>query len=336
MAEATDLPVGVRREAAPPERTVIVWTTRSLPVLFDLLDSIGLLAARLAPGDTEDFIAASGPPMLLLADPALLDEPATAVLDRLRTRSGAPRVCALAGTDTSAASLLTAMRTGLTDVIDPADPAAISALLGPAAGRERVLAIGAHPDDVEIGCGAALARHALSGNPVTVLTLSRGGVGGNQEQRRGEAVAAAITLGTQLLMADLPDTRLGEAPELVEIIEGVIAHLNPTTIYTHSEADNHQDHRATHRGSIIAARRTPRVFCYQSPSSRNAFAPTRFIPCADTLDTKLAALACYRSQSTRHYLDPELVVATARYWARQLPAQRYAEPFEVVRDTELQ
>ena len=52
-----------------------------------------------------------------------------------------------------------------------------------------------------------------------------------------------------------------------------------------------------------------------------------------SIDDKVRLLAHFRSQSTRHYMDPDLVVATARYWARQVPQIRYAEPFEVLRST---
>ncbi|WP_232233001.1 PIG-L deacetylase family protein [Kitasatospora arboriphila] len=177
-------------------------------------------------------------------------------------------------------------------------------------------------------------RHAGHGHPITVLTLSRGAVGGDQHIRRVEAVTAAVAMSAQLLVADLPDTRIGEAPRLVTLIEEVIALVRPTTVYVHSGADNHQDHRAVHEATLIAARRVQQVFCYQSPSSRNGFAPTKFVPVDESIDTKVAVLQHYRSQSTRHYLDPELITATARYWARQLPHTRYAEPFEVIRATD--
>jgi LmbE family N-acetylglucosaminyl deacetylase len=141
-------------------------------------------------------------------------------------------------------------------------------------------------------------------------------------------------MSTELLMGDLPDTRMGEAPEMVSLIEGVIAAVDPTTVYVHSPADNHQDHRAVHEATVIAARRVRELFCYQSPSSRNGFAPTRFVPVDETIDGKVQVLSHYRTQSTRHYLEPDLVVASARYWARQLVHARYAEPFEVVRASE--
>lgn len=329
------LPTGVVRVATAPQRVAIVWASRTVDTVIDVLTDSGYLPVRLAVSDTEGFVSSSGAPPVMLIDSAALDDRAVAVVGALR-RGRQIRVCVLAGSDAAAAGLLVALRAGFTEVVDPDDHDALVGALAPTAaeGAERVLAVGAHPDDVEIGCGATLLRHSLLGHPVTVLTLSGGAVGGPAQARRAEAAAAAMAMSAQLLMADLPDTRLGEAGEMTTIIEQVIAAVRPTTVYVHSAADSHQDHRAVHEKALIAARRVQQVFCYQSPSSRNGFAPTKFVPVEDTVDAKVAVLKQYRSQSTRHYLDPELVVATARYWARQLPHTRYAEPFEVIRATE--
>lgn len=83
---------------------------------------------------------------------------------------------------------------------------------------------------------------------------------------------------------------------MIAHIEGVIAAVRPTRIYVHSEADNHQDHRAVHRASIIAARRVQQLFCYQSPSSRNEFAPTKFVAVEATIHEKVSVLSRYQSQ----------------------------------------
>ena len=81
---------------------------------------------------------------------------------------------------------------------------------------------------------------------------------------------------------------------------------------------------------MVACRRIARVYGYQSPSSTVAFAPKRFIPIDDHLATKLAAIACYSSQTeVRDYLAEDLLTATARYWGR-FTNVRYAEPLEVI------
>lgn len=201
-----------------------------------------------------------------------------------------------------------------------------------AAPAQTVLAIGAHPDDVEIGVGATLAAHAAAGNAIVILTLSSGAVGGDVQERRHEALAAAAHVGARLFLHDFTDTRLDPADGLITTIEQTIHEVEPAVVYTHSAADRHQDHRAVREATEVAARRVPTLACYQSPSSTIAFAPSRFVPVDAYLDTKLEMLAAFASQAHRDYLDPELVRATARYWSRFGAGARYAEPLEVLRE----
>ena len=105
----------------------------------------------------------------------------------------------------------------------------------------------------------------------------------------------------------------------------------PTHVYTHSLSDNHQDHRAVHRATLVAARTVPEVCCYQAPSTNISFTPSRFVDVTATIDRKLEAIRAFHSQwSTRGYLEDELILATARYWSR-FGSGRYAEALEIVR-----
>lgn len=337
-ARGLALPDGLVREAHAPDRLVLLWTARETQAVVGAVLEAGELPVTITPEETVSLVEESGAPSLLLVDSDLLDDATLAVLEDLRRRFPQTRVVVLADDDSAGEGLLRALRARLSEVVSPRDTEALVEVVRGAAeqqpGQERVLAVGAHPDDVEIGCGATLLRHRAAGHHLTVLTLSRGAVGGPQELRRREAVGAAVMMGAELVMGDLPDTRMSEATEAIGLVEQVIAAVRPTTLYVHSKWDNHQDHRAVHDVTMIAARRVPQVYCYQSPSSRNGFDPTRFVPVTDTIHDKVRLLAHYDSQATRHYLDPELVVASARYWARQLPSARYAEPFEVIRSSE--
>ena len=117
-------------------------------------------------------------------------------------------------------------------------------------------------------------------------------------------------------------------------ITRVIEEVAPDTIYTHSGQDLNQDHRNVHHATAVAARRVPRLFCYQSASSTVEFRPTRFVPVDEFMDRKLAVIRSYTSQvKTRRYLDAELLRATSRYWSRY-GHSRFVEPFEVARDAE--
>ena len=198
--------------------------------------------------------------------------------------------------------------------------------------REVVLAIGAHPDDVEIGVGGTLAAHSQLGHEVAVLTLSRGARGGLEQERARESEQAAQVFGAKLYLEDLEDTRISEGDPTIRIISRVIGEVRPTMIYTHSVHDVHQDHRNTHRAVMVAGRQIGRVFCFQSPSATVDFRPSKFVPIDAQLDAKLQAIGAFGSQvALRPYLEPDLISATARYWSR-FSDGRYAEAFEVIRD----
>ncbi|MCC2321461.1 PIG-L family deacetylase [Cellulomonas xiejunii] len=199
--------------------------------------------------------------------------------------------------------------------------------------RQRILAVGAHPDDVEIGAGATLAAHGAAGDDLVILTLSGGAVGGSTTVRQAEAAAAAAVVGARLIHLDFPDTHLVPAEGIITAIERTIEEVQPDRIYTHSAHDRHQDHRAVHEAVEIAARQVPNVWCFQSPSSTVAFAPNRFVDVAGFVDTKLQMLAAYESQAHRDYMRPDMVRATTRYWSR-FSTSDDVEPLETVRASE--
>jgi LmbE family N-acetylglucosaminyl deacetylase/CheY-like chemotaxis protein len=199
-------------------------------------------------------------------------------------------------------------------------------------GREVVLAIGAHPDDVEIGAGGTLLAHHGAGHRVAILTMTRGARGGLGDTRAGESEAAAAVLGAELFLEDLDDTMVSEGHPTITAMSRVVEQVSPTILYTHSIHDVHQDHRNTHRAAMVAGRGIGRVYCFQSPSATVEFGPSLFVGIDGQLDGKLAAIDAFSSQTAvREYLEPDLISSTARYWSRFAQA-RYAEAFEVVRD----
>lgn len=199
--------------------------------------------------------------------------------------------------------------------------------------RATVLAVGAHPDDVEIGCGGRLLQHAALGHRVVVLILSAGEAGGGRGKRRREAIDAVERLGGELVLAELVDTQVPQNGETIATISRVIKQYSPSVVYTHSIHDNHQDHRAVHQATLVAARGVPTVYCYQSPSSTVDFQPAYFANIGEQLENKLALIGCYASQTVKcAYLAPDLIRSTARYWGRYA-GNTLVEPFEIVRST---
>ena len=163
----------------------------------------------------------------------------------------------------------------------------------------KVLAVGAHPDDLELGCGATLAKLVDMGVHVRALILSDGlhGLAGDHD-RCAETRMALGELGiTDVVQANLHDTCLpNAAAEIIRSLEAHCADLKPDRVYTMFKEDRHQDHRAVYEMSIVACRSVSQVLSYETPSSWPNFMPTVFEPVGGFMDKKVAALRHHVSQ----------------------------------------
>jgi two-component system response regulator HydG len=220
-----------------------------------------------------------------------------------------------------------------------------------AARQQSVLAIGAHPGDVETAAAGALLAHRALGQKVSILTLTRGAslarmasqgvVGGGVASqgvsgaRPGESAMAALALGAALFLEDLQATRIEADGPTARVIKRVIEAVQPTVIYTHSLHDADQDHRNTHRAAMLAAQEVGRVYCFPSPDATAGFRPTRFVTIDEHIERKLLAIRAFTSPGQAHArLEPDKVESAARHWSR-FGGGRYAEAYEVIRDTPL-
>ncbi len=199
---------------------------------------------------------------------------------------------------------------------------------------KRVLAIGAHPDDLELACGGTLARLADSGHEVHSLVMSRGGVGGESHTREQEARDGARRLGVGVLhVHDFPDTNLElTSREMIVAIEKAIAEVGPDLILTHSSHDQHQDHAAVHQAVLRAARKHHSILCFESPSVTAEFTPSVFFDVTDYIDIKQEAVLAHQDQiqGDKAYMGKERLAGMAVFRGGQV-RRRHAEGFEVVR-----
>lgn len=323
-----------------PPRTALLVGTFGAAEVVAALTRRGFAAVQAQRENALELAAQAAPfTFLLLGPDVAIDSGCGALVRALISQSPSTRVLLLGQPgDYQQANLLEVMRAGAMDMVDPFDTISLTAkltqqLLLAGEFRERVLAIGAHPDDIEIGCGGTLLAHRRRGHRISMLTLSTGAVGGDHSARVQESIAAARMIGGQLLFGDLADTRIEVGIETIRLIESVTRVVDPTIVYVHSAHDNHQDHRAVHDATLSATRTVPQVYAYQSPSATEEFRPTKLVAIDDVIIAKVELLKLFDSQRERSYLDPELVVAAARYWARHVsPRARYAEPFEVIRE----
>lgn len=179
-----------------------------------------------------------------------------------------------------------------------------------------ILALGAHPDDLELGCGATLAKLAAGGAHVTAVVLSEGDRGADSDHRRNEETRAALSsLGVaDIVQHQFPDTRLHEhLNDLIATIERHVREVQPMRVYTMFDADRHQDHRAVYQASAVACRRVPQILGYETPSSYPHFVPTVFEPVDDYIETKVRALKMHHSQGERLYMHEDKIRSAAHF-----------------------
>jgi N-acetylglucosamine malate deacetylase 1 len=184
-----------------------------------------------------------------------------------------------------------------------------------------VLALGAHPDDIELGCAGLILKLKASGARVYALTLTRGEKGTDRPgQRELEAKKAAGFLGLDgHWILDFPDTGLQEKISLLkEVIESKIKELGATMVLTHTEVDVHGDHRAVFAATREAARSVRTVLCYEDVSTTDQFTPNFYVDITHYIDGHLRACAFHRTQDQRTYMDPQVIQGRAAHRGLQI------------------
>jgi len=198
--------------------------------------------------------------------------------------------------------------------------------------KGRVLAFGAHPDDLEVGAGGLLARLSEEGADVTMAVVS---IPGQVEQRRAEAHAGADVIDADLfILFDEKPCRVEDIPmhELVRRMDMLVGDTRPDLVITHSAFDLHWDHSLVNRATVSALRRTPcDLLAFLSSPEMNAQARAVgqcFADITQTIDTKLRAICAHASQVPK--LDLESSRDLARAMGR-ISGYKYAEAYEVLR-----
>ena len=182
-----------------------------------------------------------------------------------------------------------------------------------------VMAIGAHPDDLEILCAGTLARFVRNGHRVTMAHASVGDKGHAEishahvgSTRRSEARAAAELVGAESHTLGFLDGEIRATQENLRSVVDMIRVAEPDVILTHHPDDYHADHRTVTQlvldASFMAA--VP-YFATQHPAhdvtcpiyfldtlSGLGFQPTEYVDIGDTIDIKQRAMACHESQVT--------------------------------------
>ncbi|HEY2746418.1 MAG TPA: PIG-L deacetylase family protein [Polyangia bacterium] len=206
--------------------------------------------------------------------------------------------------------------------------------LAHAGATTRVLAFGAHPDDLEVGAGGLLSRLASRGVQVTAAVCSLPSL---SEERTKEARRGAEILGAKLMILN-PDkkSRVEDIPmhQLVAQMDTLVNDIRPDLVITHSAHDMHWDHSLVNRATVSALRRMPcNLLAYVSSYEMNAQNSTRavgqcFADISETIERKVEAIAAHASQLPNMDLDSTRDLARAM---GRLAGVQFAEAYEVLR-----
>lgn len=214
----------------------------------------------------------------------------------------------------------------------------------------KIVAIGAHLDDIEIACGGTLAKAIDKGHRVKMIVLSKSAYTHYDGQmRRDERTAikegkkAAAVLGVKdIELYDFPAKDIPNDSQVVELLNSRLDDYRPDFIITHWPFDTHKSHQNTGLATLAAGRYYNSILMFEPfpPGGRSyiAFRPQLYVDISKYLEIKLKALKAHTSEYIKYGGQKwlEAVKARARFRGFDLISQancdaRYAESFEIVR-----
>ena len=214
---------------------------------------------------------------------------------------------------------------------------------------QRILAVGAHPDDIELSCAGTLLRYLQAGCVVQMAVACRGDRGGSNDpdagsRREAEARAAAGVLGSSIEFLHLGDADVWDTAEVRRTFVGLLRRTRPELVITHAPDDYHADHVqvgdlvtkcawfAASVGHVTeeAPLPEPPAVMYMDNVAAIRSDPTHLVDISGAMETKRRMLACHVSQIGRagggvHQLE-EMMLAQGRLRGFQAGV-RYAEGF---------
>jgi LmbE family N-acetylglucosaminyl deacetylase len=197
-----------------------------------------------------------------------------------------------------------------------------------------VVAIGAHPDDLEIGIGGTLAKLQKSGAHVVMCVAS---IPKDFDTRLAEARRGAEILGCELkLLMDDGPRRLEDVKtcDLVGMLDGLVREYKPAAVLTHSSSDFHNDHLLIYRACVPTQRLAYfDFFSYHPTNCRPVpieFHPNAYVDISETIDAKMHSITAHASQFGGRGLDTEMYREHAHSMGRIIGVP-YAEGVQIQR-----
>lgn len=205
---------------------------------------------------------------------------------------------------------------------------------------ERILVIGAHYDDAELGAGGTAAKLASQGKKVYKLTLTdndtnfaQRNIVVNKDTSYFQGVMAGKELGMETVEFDpVKCSELSYSKDIMQKVEKVIFDYNIDTVFIHFGVDMNQDHVEANRICLTAARHCNNVLEYQSNGYilDDVFYPTYFVDISDVVEKKRHALSFYGSEHNRNNRLFETNLERNHIWGYANEVE-YAEGFRIVK-----
>ena len=208
----------------------------------------------------------------------------------------------------------------------------------------KILALGAHPDDIEIFMFGLVSIYKREGHDVFTMVATDGSKGGFPEgellskKREKEAIAGLKKLSKPTFL-NLPDGELGEEPEHKKIIKENILNIMPDLIITHSQNDYHSDHRSlSFLTSSVVSHYIPILYCDTLMGVN--FNPNFYFDITDYCFLKEEAILKHKSQNPQRFVDLFKLMNSYRAAQCNAPKGKFAEayvfepsfPFSEIRD----
>jgi LmbE family N-acetylglucosaminyl deacetylase len=206
---------------------------------------------------------------------------------------------------------------------------------------KKILVIGAHFDDAELGAGGTIAKLVQKGKKVYKLTLTDNVTNFAQKSiqvdydssKNQSAKASQILSATEITdFIPIGCSMLSYSKDIMQKVEKVIYDYNIDTVFIHFSTDMNQDHVEASKICKTAARHCDNILEYQSNGYvlENAFYPTFFVDISDTVELKRRALQQYSNEHNRYNRLFEMNIERNHTWGYANEIE-YAEGFHVVK-----
>ncbi len=190
----------------------------------------------------------------------------------------------------------------------------------------KILAIGAHPDDIELYAGGVLLRLIAEGHEVRTVVCTSGELRGKEIREREQRKAWEFMGVKKGMFLYFSDGHLGHDNLLISRLDSIVKKFKPDVVFSHSDHDHHQDHIAVAK-CVRSVNRTWQFnwITYCSYDLRNSFQPNFFVNVDDYYFKKRKLLSIFESQKDMWYFREDVSIS------RSLGTNvgKYAEPFRI-------